>query len=536
MASFFFSKKILPTAVQLRSFQEDFLFLKDYETRKEGGQDWLFKIDKYKEDNIAYGNIFAYFEIPTNSQWSLVPFKTPSRIYLKAPIFLITGSDLFSFLWWLSGLIVGIWLFFAFIWRSSDHIIILLFLSLVFFTPINVFDWEFIFLFALIIMLYFYNLRKNNFYLLFYFIFWLYISFSRLEYFYFFSVFNLALSLSWIYQKKYIKLISVLLVSWLFILAFFIVNEKYYGWYLKSWYEIYYGNYKSQSGSDAGGSLLELLFTKPLSIIFPSWFNLSSTVDISLYILKSTIGIGCFIFLFWRVRYWTDFIFWKSKYLSYWILVFIIYAIFFYASDPHSYRPINDPTHSSYTRYLWVFILLIWTLFYHWLRIIPGKISMIIYSTFIIVFFFLWPQYFGAQNNALNPEKYLASMATKIPPQSVIFTFNPSSFMFSDYRVIHPSGEDQLEYKSFVRYGTPRGRDPANNSRFLDNIWYFIYKTKTPVYFLNERYWGADREVIFDFFRNKNSLVFEKNKNGIDILKPNNYYVGEYVYNWAEED
>lgn len=531
LAIFMLTRDFVFSGIPSRAFQDDYLFLEDYKESIKNKKELHFKIDKYQKENFLYKNIFGYFEIPANWDWYIVPYKWPSRLFLKAPIFLMADSFLFPLVWRLSWILIGLSFFILAIREFNIIRRILITFSLILFAPILVFDPEYIFFFLCIVTLFFFLRTQYLYYLLFYFLFWLYASYSRMEFFYFFSIFNAYLFFYFIIHKRYKYLSYIVFVSVIFLLGFWLSNFQYYWGYFKTGYELYrdWDVWAASSVSEGGQlSIIEVLLKKPFQILFPSGFSLKITFDVFGYIIFSYIWFGFFIFLFGNLRR-PSLAFSQSRYFKYFILIFIVYWFFYYGSNPYFFRPDNDPTHSSYTRYLWVFILLLWLVFYSWMNVIPNKIPKILFFWIVIFYIVIWPNFFGMKHDSLNPFQYLSKIEKNIPPWSVILPVHATMFTFWGYHVLHPSGKDYLEHQVYIKIW----RISRGTSSFLDNVWYYIFDTNTPVYIIWD--WWFAHQKILDFYKTNNSLKLEViNKNYAVITNPHNQK--RYTYRWSEGD
>lgn len=518
-------------------FQKDYALLQEYEWWDKKYTGWLIASEKFQKENIEYGNIFWYFEVGRSTDWLITPYRSPARAFFKAPIFLLSGWTLFPLIWRISGLIVWIGFFMVLLKNSSYHIKILIFLSSIFFAPMQLFDQEFIFLYAQIVALFLYFSKHKGAYLWLHLIFWLYASNARIDYFYFFSLFNLYLLLHWITKKTYSKIFLVFSISALFIIGYLMTNK------------IYNGDYFTNSYVNSIGDLGKLqtqyfwkietpIYKKILNIIIPGSFSIKEIIANIFYILRSYIWIWFVIFLclFKKSKNTESHIFVDAKIFGIFVILIAIYGIVFYGSKGVENRPeavgafFYNVGSSSHARYFWVFIFVFWSMLYYKI-LIPGKIAKITYASFIIVFIFLWPHY----HKIYNPTEILKEIGRMIPSNSVILDFRPNEkFLFTNYRTLYPIGDDILEFQEYLIYKKPviftwsyhtnsiidlSWYIPVQKSVFLEKVSNYIIKTKTPVYILNRTFNQTNIDKLLDFFNSKQWLAVEKYNNSITILK-----------------
>ncbi len=539
-------------SIPINTFQKDYFLLREYK----GG---LIASDKFKENNIVYGNIFGFHEMARTSDGLIVPYRSVWRVFLKAPIFLLSGSDIFPLIWRISGLIIWIGIFIVLIGKSSSHIKTLVFLSCVFFAPIQLFDQEFIFLYAQAMMLFLYFTKHKNGYLLLYFIFWIYAISARIEFIYFSSLINLYLALHWLRRKKYSKLLLIATIYILFAAGYLLSNNNYYGGYLTNSYDASLGEQQITRNEYGQASvkqqnILSQSLNRLMKVGFPSWLNMGRATIAVVYIMQSYIWIGCIIFLFKKPKITSNRIFLRSKKFSTFLMLIVLYAFIFYGSKGVANMPIGSGKffyniwNSSYARYFWVFIFLIWSLLYSGL-FIPGRLTKLLFATWIIIFIFQWPYYFNTLK--IYPARSNAILETRIPPGSTILArIPPIRLMFTNYQILFPWPDDYWEYVIYISawsaawlavwngdtkksnpYLDRLDYFPKNYSAFLEKIGYYIYTTKKPVYILTDTYTSSiEKEKTLNFFKSKQGLILENYKNNIVIIRVDNNFTGEYKY------
>lgn len=484
-------------------FQNDFKILENYEIMKRHSW-WFFTIDNYREDNQVYGNIFSYYELPANSEWSIVPLKGPGRIALKAPLLLFTGSDFFTFYWKILWVFLC-WGFFLILFKAKHTAEkALLLLSLLTFSSYLIFDFEFLSLFLCIIFWYLFFLREKWPYLFYYFILWLYAAVMRTEFFLFFSVFNCWIVFYALKIKRFTYIFYVIICSLFFLGTYMLMNKQYYGWYFITWYEVQREISNFWLGINSDLSFFDG-FLKIFWYFFPLGFNLTQSFWNFIYVINSVLGVGLILLL--RLKNHDQ----KSKtkfYLHIFILVLVFYWVIFYASSPYFYRP-DVPTFSSYTRYLWVFVLVLWAILYKNF-ISSAKIVRILYSVCTLLYMFLGIHFFGQVNNDLNSASYIKNLESKIPSWSVVLPTRPVRFILSDYRILQPSGSDTEEYIVFLTLW----RTARPSSSFLEKVGRYVEGTNNPIYIVGE--WFAYNKIV-EFFKLRWYKVVT-DSNGITLL------------------
>lgn len=504
-------------------FQNDILLLRDYNETEKRYFWGDFKIEKMSELNQQYGNIFSYFELPANSDWAIVPLKWAGRVIMKAPLYLIIGEPLFPALWKIVGILLSFWMVFIFFVNHSFSERIILFLTMFTFWSYLVSDLEFSTLFSAVIFLLFYFKRLYLPYFFIYLILGLYASIVRTEFFLFFSFLNLYVVIYAVKKKRYAHILYIFIVSLLFITGFLLYNKIYYWWYLITGYEVERDvtNLSINTNTDSLG--LSQIFYKLISLPFPLGFNLIQVFLNVQYVLNSFMGIGIILvalpaFLSHQKTKFFD----SNHGLKRFIFLFIWYWFILYWSSPYFYKP---PTalFSSYSRYFWVFLLLLSFLLYRgFFKVWPLIKSL--YISYLLLYTLSSVHFFASAKNDLDSSIYLRQLESKIPKNSVILPLKPVKFILSDYKILQPSGSDTEEHRVFFTYW----RTSRNTSLFLDKIGNFIQKTNTPIYLV------GPQDQIFKkialFFQRKGLLL--EIHNDYFLIKPNGSW--EYFFDWQE--
>lgn len=490
------SDPLPPATIPTLGFQNDFVILKDYLESGRIYSGWIFTVDKYELLNQKFGNIFSYFELPANSDWKIVPLKWPWKIFLKAPIFILSGiffPALWKFLWWF----LLIW-FSLILYRRSFKKDTIIFCILIFsFVPFQLFDLEYSVFFLAVSSLYLFFTSRNIAHLFLYFLFWIYASISRADFFLFFSFLNIFLGIRAIFSKTYSHLYYILISSSFFLIVFCLLNKIYYWGFLTLGYEVERAG--SSSFADAANQLHQADFfsraqdviERIFSFVLPFGFHLQNTFENVLYVMYSQSGfLFCLTIPFFLSTNRKS-IFSKDKGLRIAIWGIILYGFILYGSHEYFYKP-DLPTFSSYTRYFGVFIFLFWLSFYSWFLSLPRSVK-ILFCCFLIKLIFTGIHFTQRANNDLYSVQYIQNLHSYIPSWSVILPLRPVQFLLSDYKILQPSGLDTEEYRVYFTYW----RTQRPTSIFLEKIHTFVRKSQTNVYVV----WrGEAFSKIINFF------------------------------------